>query len=46
MWEEAGKQDTRARAMARVEKLLQEHQPPGLPSEVDAAIRARFHILL
>jgi trimethylamine--corrinoid protein Co-methyltransferase len=46
MWEEAGKQDTRARAMARVEKLLQEHQPPGLPSEVDAAIRARFNVLL
>jgi trimethylamine--corrinoid protein Co-methyltransferase len=46
MWEEAGKQDTRARAMARVEKLLQEHQPPGLPSEVAAALRARFNVLL
>jgi len=46
MWEEAGKQDTRTRAMARVEKLLQEHQPLGLPSEVDAAIRARFNVLL
>jgi trimethylamine--corrinoid protein Co-methyltransferase len=46
MWEEAGKKDTRARAMARVEKLLQEHQAPGLSSEVDAAVRARFNILL
>jgi trimethylamine--corrinoid protein Co-methyltransferase len=46
MWEEAGRKDTRTRAMARVEKLLQEHQPPGLPSEVDAAIRARFNVLL
>ena len=46
MWEEAGKEDTRARAMARVERLLQEHQVPELPSEVDAAIRSRFNILL
>jgi len=45
MWEEAGKKDTRARAIARVERLLQKHQPPGLPPEVDAAIRARFNIL-
>jgi len=37
MWEEAGKRDTRARAIARVEKLLQEHQAPDLLSEVDAA---------
>jgi trimethylamine--corrinoid protein Co-methyltransferase len=46
MWRGAGKQDTRARAIARVEKLLQEHQAPGLPSEVDAAVRAGFSILL
>lgn len=46
MWGAAGKQDTRARAIARVEKLLQEHQAPGLPSEVDAAVRAGFSILL
>ena len=46
MWEEAGRKDTRARAIARVERLLQEHQVPGLPSEVDVAVRARFNILL
>jgi len=45
LWEEAGKKDTRARAIARVERLLRKHQPPGLPPEVDAAIRARFNIL-
>ena len=45
VWEEGGKKDTRARAIARVEKLLQKHQPPGLPAEADAAIRARFNIL-
>ncbi len=45
-WEEGGKQDTRARAIERVRNLLQKHKPPGLPSEVDAAIRARFNILL
>jgi len=45
VWEERGKKDTRARAIARVEKLLQEHKPPGLPAEVDTAIRARFNIL-
>jgi trimethylamine--corrinoid protein Co-methyltransferase len=45
MWEEAGKKGTRARAVARVEELLQTHQLSQLPPEVDAAIRARFHIL-
>ena len=45
MWEEAGKKDTRARAIARVERLLRKHQPPGLPPAVDAAIRVRFNIL-
>jgi trimethylamine--corrinoid protein Co-methyltransferase len=45
MWEAAGKLDTRARAVARVEQLLQAHQPPGLPAEVDAAIRSVFNIL-
>ena len=45
MWEEAGKQDTRTRAAVRVERLLQEHQASGLPSEADVAIRARFNIL-
>jgi trimethylamine:corrinoid methyltransferase-like protein len=50
MWEEAGKEagkkDTRARAIARVGKLLEKHQAAGLASEVDAAVRARFNILL
>jgi trimethylamine--corrinoid protein Co-methyltransferase len=45
-WEEGGRKDTRARASARVEKLLQTHKPPGLPARVDAAIRARFSVLL
>ncbi len=45
-WEESGKRDARARAVARVETLLREHESPGLPSRVDRAIRARFHILL
>jgi len=44
-WEAAGKLDTRARATARVEQLLQAHAPPGLPADVDAAIRARFNVL-
>jgi trimethylamine--corrinoid protein Co-methyltransferase len=46
MWEEAGKKDTRVRAVARVGRLLQEHQPPGLPSKVDEAVRVKFNILL
>jgi len=44
-WEEGGRKDTRARAVARVEKLLQTHEPPGLPAQVDVAVRARFNIL-
>jgi hypothetical protein len=31
--------------MARVEKLLQQHKSPGLPQDVDRAIRDRFNIL-
>jgi trimethylamine--corrinoid protein Co-methyltransferase len=45
-WEAAGKPDSRIRAMARVEKLLAEHKAPGLAPEVDAAIRARYNILV
>ncbi len=45
-WEEAGKQDTRARACARVRDLLRTHEPAGLSPEVDVAIRDRFNILL
>lgn len=43
-WEESGKEDTRARAMARVEELLREHLSPGLPPAVDAAVRDKFNI--
>lgn len=45
-WEEGGKKDARVRAVARVEKLLQTHQPLELPTEVDAAIRTKFNISL
>ena len=44
-WEDAGSRDTRVRAAARVEKLLQKHRSPGLPSKVNAAIRDMFNIL-
>lgn len=44
-WEAAGSQDTRARAAARVKKLLREHKSPALSPDVEAAIRARFNIL-
>lgn len=43
-WEQQGKLDTRARAAALAERLLNEHQPPGLPREVDAALRTDFPI--
>ena len=43
-WEDEGKLDTRARAAARVKRLLREHRPPGLPPEVDAALREEFRI--
>jgi len=45
-WEMAGQQDTRTRAISRLEKLLRAHKPPGLPPEKEAAIRARFNILI
>jgi trimethylamine--corrinoid protein Co-methyltransferase len=44
-WEAAGKQDVRARAVARVEELLAAHRPPGLPPEAEAQIRARFAVV-
>jgi trimethylamine--corrinoid protein Co-methyltransferase len=46
VWEAAGKEDTRDRAVARVHRLLREHEPQGLPPEVDRAIRSRFNIML
>jgi len=44
-WEAAGRPDSRARAIARVEKLLAGHRAPGLAPEVDAAIRTRHQIV-
>ncbi len=46
VWEQEGKKNTRARAIARVEHLLQEHRSPGLPEKADDAIRAGFNIKL
>ncbi|TKJ31761.1 MAG: trimethylamine methyltransferase [Chloroflexi bacterium B3_Chlor] len=45
VWEQEGKVDTRARAAARAERLLHEHQSPGLPPEVDATLRTEFPII-
>jgi trimethylamine--corrinoid protein Co-methyltransferase len=45
-WEEKGRVDVRARATDRVVKLLAEQKPPGLPQDIDAAIRSRFKIWL
>ena len=45
-WEKGGRRDTRARAAARVAELLRTREPPGLPAEVDAAIRSMFNVLL
>ena len=33
------------RAIARGEKLLEEHEPSPLPADIDRAIRDRFSIL-
>jgi trimethylamine--corrinoid protein Co-methyltransferase len=43
-WEGAGKPDIRQRAAARAEKLLADQRCPGLPPEIDAAIRVRFPV--
>lgn len=45
-WEEEGSQDMRQRARQRARQILRSHQPQGLPSDVDDAIRSRFEILL
>jgi trimethylamine--corrinoid protein Co-methyltransferase len=45
-WEAAGREGSRARATARLGRLLREHNPSPLPSAVDAALRGRFNILL
>jgi trimethylamine--corrinoid protein Co-methyltransferase len=41
-WEADGSLDTNQRAHAIALKLLAEHQPLGIPSDMDARIRARF----
>ena len=45
-WEAADKNDSRARAIARVRTLLAEHQPLPLPNKLDCALRSRFNILV
>ncbi len=45
VWQAEGKRDSRARAAARVEELLKTHEPPGLPSQVETAMRAKFNIV-
>lgn len=41
-WAAAGGLDALQRAHERVRKILSEHQPRGIPPEIDAKIRARF----
>ncbi len=41
-WDLEGKRDARQRARARVEKILAGHAAPGLPPEMEAALRLRF----
>jgi trimethylamine--corrinoid protein Co-methyltransferase len=43
-WEAAGSPDTRTRATARLETLMQAHRPPGLPARIDTVARDRFEI--
>jgi trimethylamine--corrinoid protein Co-methyltransferase len=43
-WEAAGRPDIRTHAIERVQKLLNEHTPPGLPPDVERAIRDQFPI--
>ena len=45
-WEAAGKGTSRERAAARVGMLLREHSPPPLQPAVEAAIRAKFNIVV
>ena len=41
-WELEGRRDTRQRARARVEKILAGHAAPGLPPQMEAALRQHF----
>jgi trimethylamine---corrinoid protein Co-methyltransferase len=45
-WEEAGSLDVRERARQRAQEILRTHQPGGLDTAVDAAIRQRFEIVI
>jgi len=45
-WLASGGQDSRARAIAEAQRLLDECRCPGLPLDVDADIRARLPIVL
>jgi trimethylamine---corrinoid protein Co-methyltransferase len=45
-WEEAGSLDVRQRARQRAKEILRTHQPVGLDTAVDAALRQRFQIVL
>ncbi len=45
-WLAAGAQDMWARARAKAGQILATHRPAPIPPAVDAAIRARFEILL
>jgi trimethylamine---corrinoid protein Co-methyltransferase len=45
-WEEAGSLDVRQRARRQAKEILQTHQPVGLDTAVDAAIRQRFQIVI
>lgn len=45
-WEASGKATARERAIQRVQKLLGQHRPPGLPPSIDREIRAKFNIRL
>jgi trimethylamine--corrinoid protein Co-methyltransferase len=43
-WEAGGSPDTRTRATARLENLMQAHRPPGLPTRIDTVARDRFEL--
>ena len=45
-WEAQGGLDMRERARQKAKQILETHQPEPIASEIDAAIRARFKILL
>jgi trimethylamine--corrinoid protein Co-methyltransferase len=44
-WEATGSLDTRQRAVAQLETLLQTHEPPGLPARIYTVARDWFEII-